>query len=77
MSEIFGTLQYIFFYVFILIVPDDLTLKYPFFNVASFDILENGWQAYTTEAEMSRYKDCAEEWRLTYVNKDYKVNFSI
>ena len=22
---------------------------------------------------MSRYKDCAEEWRLTYVNKHYKV----
>lgn len=52
---------------------DDLSLKYPFFYVPMFDVLEDGWQAYTPEAEMSRYKDCADEWRLSNVNKDFKV----
>ncbi|XP_045182820.2 myotubularin-related protein 9-like [Mercenaria mercenaria] len=52
---------------------DDVTLKYPFFYRPSFEILEDGWSAFKLEAEWSRYKDCAEEWRITTANKDYKL----
>ena len=51
-----------------------MSLKYAFFYVPMFDVLEDGWQAYTPEAEMSRYKECSEEWRLSYINKDFKVS---
>lgn len=52
---------------------DDISLKYPFFYRAGFEPLEDGWQAFLPENEYTRFKDCSEEWRLSYVNKDYKV----
>lgn len=52
---------------------DDISLKYPFFYRAMFEPLEDGWQAFLPENEYSRFKDCSDEWRLSYVNKDYKV----
>ena len=52
---------------------DDVTLKYPFFYRAMFEPLEDGWQAFLPENEYTRFKECSEEWRLSYVNKDYSV----
>ncbi|XP_063408150.1 myotubularin-related protein 9-like [Mytilus trossulus] len=51
---------------------DDISLKYPFFYRAGFEPLEDGWQTFLPENEYTRFKDCSEEWRLSYVNKDYK-----
>lgn len=52
---------------------DDISLKYPFFYRAGFEPLEDGWQAFLPENEYTRFKECSDEWRLSYVNKDYKV----
>ncbi|KAK3087957.1 hypothetical protein FSP39_012815 [Pinctada imbricata] len=52
---------------------DDVTLKYPFFYRAMFEPLEDGWQAFLPENEYTRFKECSEDWRLSYVNKDYSV----
>ncbi|KAH3752878.1 hypothetical protein DPMN_187504 [Dreissena polymorpha] len=52
---------------------DDITLKYPFFYHPTFDILEDSWQAFQQGAEMSRYKACMEDWRISTANKDYKL----
>ena len=55
------------------LVSDDITLRYPFFFRPMFDVIENGWQAYSAETEFNRFKGCQEDWRISYVNKDYKV----
>ncbi|KAK3607056.1 hypothetical protein CHS0354_015367 [Potamilus streckersoni] len=52
---------------------DDTSIKYPFFFRANFEVMEDGWQAFLPENEISRFKECADEWRLSYINKDYKV----
>ena len=55
-------------------LSDDVTLKYPFFYRPTFDILEDGWQAFQPETELARYKECSEEWRISTANKEYKVS---
>ncbi|XP_005113045.2 myotubularin-related protein 9, partial [Aplysia californica] len=52
---------------------DDITLRYPFFYRPMFEVLENGWQAFSAETEFNRFKECSEDWRISYVNKDFKV----
>ncbi|KAK6960629.1 myotubularin-related protein 9 [Biomphalaria glabrata] len=52
---------------------DDLTLRYPFFYRPMFEVLENGWQAFSPESEFNKFKECSEEWRISYVNKDFKI----
>ncbi|KAL5015317.1 hypothetical protein ScPMuIL_009587 [Solemya velum] len=52
---------------------DDISLQYPFFYRPMFDILEDGWQAFLPENEFNRFKECSDEWRLSYVNKEYGV----
>ncbi|BFZ21316.1 hypothetical protein BsWGS_24355 [Bradybaena similaris] len=52
---------------------DDITLRYPFFFRPMFEVLENGWQAFSPETEFNRFKECSEDWRISYVNKDFKV----
>ncbi|KAJ8322021.1 hypothetical protein KUTeg_000492 [Tegillarca granosa] len=45
---------------------DDITLFYPFFYRAMFEPLEDGWQMFKPETEYARFKECSEEWRLSY-----------
>ena len=52
---------------------DDLQHLYPFFYRPMFEVVEDGWQAFTPEAELSRMKHCSDKWRLTHVNKNYQV----
>ncbi|ESN91759.1 hypothetical protein HELRODRAFT_108507 [Helobdella robusta] len=52
----------------------DICLSYPFYNRVPIEMLEDGWHAYTVETEFSRIQNfVAYEWRLSYVNKNYKV----
>lgn len=50
-----------------------MTLKYPFFYRAMFEPLEDGWQAFQPENDYPRFKECADEWRVTNINREYKV----
>ncbi|CAI9739300.1 Hypothetical predicted protein [Octopus vulgaris] len=52
---------------------DDVALMYPFFYRPLFDVLEDGWQAFLPQEEFNRFKECSDEWRLSYINKDYEV----
>ncbi|XP_064100923.1 myotubularin-related protein 9-like [Macrobrachium nipponense] len=38
-----------------------------------YTVLEDGWTAFTTESEFSRLIQPGDDWRISYVNKDYKV----
>ena len=52
---------------------DNITLLYPFFYRPMFDVFEDGWQAFLAESEFSRVKSYSEDWRLSYINKNYQV----
>ncbi|XP_013789413.1 myotubularin-related protein 9-like isoform X1 [Limulus polyphemus] len=50
---------------------EDLTLLYPFFHRAMFDLMEDGWTAFLPEMEFSKIKSHSDEWRISYVNRDH------
>lgn len=52
---------------------ENINLLLPFYFKPSYDILENGWLAFSPESECSRLRMNADEWRLSTVNKEYKV----
>lgn len=51
----------------------DLKLEYPFFFHPTFTILENGWTAFSTEQEFARLQIHTDFWRVSAVNKDFRV----
>ncbi|XP_059488042.1 myotubularin-related protein 9 [Neocloeon triangulifer] len=54
---------------------DNMTLLYPFFYRPVYNMLEDGWSAFNTESEFSKLlvPGSNEEWRISYVNKDFSV----
>ncbi|XP_063591147.1 myotubularin-related protein 9-like isoform X1 [Penaeus indicus] len=56
-----------------LIRVEEPLLQYPFFYRAMYQILEDGWTAFMPESEFSRLVQPGDDWRISYVNKDYKV----
>lgn len=50
---------------------DSVTLTYPFFYCPKFEILEDGWQAFLAENEFARLN--GDDWRLTFVNKNFQI----
>ncbi|XP_072042296.1 myotubularin-related protein 9-like isoform X2 [Amphiura filiformis] len=50
---------------------ESVTLTYPFFYCPKFEILEDGWHAFLAENEFARLN--SEDWRLTFVNKNFQV----
>ncbi|CAN7989167.1 unnamed protein product, partial [Ixodes hexagonus] len=52
---------------------DNVKVFYPFFHRALFDIMEDGWSAFTIEHDFARIKLLSDEWRISTVNKDYSV----
>lgn len=61
-----------------MLMSQEQTLQYPFFNRPQITnntmILEDGWTAFTPVSEWSRLLTTyADEWRISYLNKDYKV----
>ena len=53
--------------------PETANLLYPFFYRPMYNIVEDGWTAFTTESEFSKLVLNSEEWRISHVNKDYTV----
>lgn len=52
---------------------DDPRLFYPFFYRPMFDIIEDGWQSYELEREYQKVLQSSDAWRVSSVNKDYKL----
>jgi myotubularin-related protein 9 len=53
---------------------DEPNKLYPFFYRPLFPILEDGWTAFRPETEYSQLVTSqSDEWRISYVNKDFKV----
>jgi len=58
-------------------LSDDVTLSYPFFHPPRFEILEDGWQAYSVESEFNRILSrSAADWRISHVNSKFEVGIS-
>ncbi len=51
-----------------------MTYLFPFCFSRNFDIIEDGWTAFSIELEFSRLKTISDEWRITDVNKNFAVN---
>jgi len=57
---------------------DDVTLSYPFFHPPRFEILEDGWHAYSVESEFNRILSrSAADWRVSHVNNNFEVAASL
>ncbi|XP_046393459.1 myotubularin-related protein 9 [Ischnura elegans] len=52
---------------------EDTTKLYPFWYRPMYTILEDGWTAFRPETEYSKLIVQSEDWRITYVNKDFTV----
>ncbi|XP_032877261.1 myotubularin-related protein 9 [Amblyraja radiata] len=52
---------------------DSTTLMYPFFYRPMFEVLEDGWHSFLPEHEYTLLSAMTDEWRLSYVNKDFNV----
>ncbi|XP_014664528.1 PREDICTED: myotubularin-related protein 9-like [Priapulus caudatus] len=54
---------------------EDVSLWYPFyFRPRQFDIMEDGWQAFQVDSELTRLISHADHsWRISSVNKDFSV----
>ena len=50
-----------------------LFFRYPFFYRPMFEVIQCGWSAFTPESEFNKFKECSDEWRISYVNADFKV----
>ena len=50
-----------------------MTLAYPFFYRPMYDVIEDGWTAFSCESEFSRVSHVSSEWRLSSVNKNFEV----
>lgn len=54
---------------------DDIIQWYPFyFRPRQFDIMEDGWQAFQRESELTRLISHGDHsWRISTINKDFDV----
>ncbi|KAM5164286.1 myotubularin-related protein 9 [Mantella aurantiaca] len=50
---------------------DTIPLMYPFFYRPMFEVTEDGWHAFLPEQEFELLGSETDEWRLSYVNKDF------
>ncbi|XP_064411588.1 myotubularin-related protein 9 [Latimeria chalumnae] len=55
---------------------DSTTLMYPFFYRPMFEVVEDGWHSFLPEQEFELLTSVTEDWRLSYVNKDFSACFS-
>ncbi|GAB6019226.1 Carrier protein, mitochondrial [Chamberlinius hualienensis] len=51
----------------------DPMLSYPFFYRAMFDVLEDGWNAFSVSSEFGKLLNHTDNWRISNVNKNFEV----
>lgn len=52
---------------------DSITLMYPYFYRPEFEVVEDGWHSFLPEKEFEQLSSVTDEWRLSYINKDFSV----
>ncbi|XP_075057310.1 myotubularin-related protein 9 [Mixophyes fleayi] len=52
---------------------DSITLMYPFFYRPMFEVTEDGWHSFLPEQEFELLSAETDDWRLSYVNRDFSV----
>lgn len=52
---------------------ENATMYYAFFFRPMFDVLEDGWTSFRTDSEFGKVSSATDEWRISYVNKDFSV----
>jgi myotubularin-related protein 9 len=50
----------------------NIDLMYPFFYQPVFELVLNGWEAFSVESEFQKIQ--SDEWRISYANKDFSVS---
>ncbi|CAF1533988.1 unnamed protein product [Adineta ricciae] len=51
----------------------DVTFLFPFCFSRDFDVIQDGWTAFSVESEYSRLQAISDEWRISDVNKDFAI----
>ena len=52
----------------------NVSLLYPFYYNNKFQILEDGWLAFTTHSEFSKYMNSS-NFRITDINRNFQVRW--
>ena len=60
--------------IFLFFLSDDLRLKYAFFYRSMYQVLEDGWTAFTVDSEFNKLIK-GDEWRISNVNADFLVTY--
>ncbi len=50
-----------------------MTFLYPFCFPRDFEVIQDGWTAFSVESEFSRLQAISDEWRISDVNKNFAV----
>ena len=51
----------------------DVTFLFPFCFPRDFEVIQDGWTAFSVESEFIRLQAISDEWRISDVNKDFAV----
>ncbi|CAF1286587.1 unnamed protein product [Rotaria magnacalcarata] len=51
----------------------DVTGLFPFYFPRDFEVIQDGWTAFSVESEFSRLQAISDEWRITDLNKNFAV----
>ena len=51
----------------------DVKFLFPFCFPRDFEVIQDGWTAFSVESEFSRLQAISDEWRISDVNKNFAV----
>ncbi len=51
----------------------DVAYLFPFCFPRDFEVIQDGWTAFSVESEFSRLQAISDEWRISDVNKNFAV----
>lgn len=51
----------------------DVTFLFPFCFPRDFEVIQDGWTAFSVESEFIRLQAISDDWRISDVNKDFAV----
>lgn len=65
-----------FSFLFLVVLDEsicDVAFLFPFCFPRDFDVIQDGWTAFSVESEFSRLQAISDEWRISDVNKNFAV----